>query len=245
MPVANHFVESGRSTGTVRDQDELNTVIRTFIEPGAIKELNIPPTMRDKALRSLQLSSDPRHLAPIADHVYLLLRNCSHRNFVRLGVTNGSVDALCVTTALGIAMLFAGFLLIFLRMFYPAIGAHSRFEALAPWPLWFLGVTLVLSGIRGSCFFLMLFRHRHPLPWERFDDGASVTPERSASRNVELGKLSSRWMIFDRKMRVQDVHLRRLQIHIVVQSLIGGAIWATVGVSILFFLPVWKQTVSK
>lgn len=244
-PIANPFVEPERPTAAARNRNELNAVIRIFIEPGAIKELNIPPTMRDEALRSLQTSSEPKHLAPIADHVYLLLRNCSHRNFVRLGVSNGTFETLCATTSLGIVVTFAGFLLMFLQMFYPAIGAHSRWEALAIWPLWFVGLTLVLAGLRGSCFFLLLFLRRQALPWEHFDDDARASRQRSALGTSALGKLCSRLMIFDRKIRVQDVHLRRLQIEIVVQSLIGGTLCATLGVSMFIFLPVWKETAPK
>ncbi|TDZ16678.1 hypothetical protein Cob_v010201 [Colletotrichum orbiculare MAFF 240422] len=78
---------------------ELNAVVKTFLLPDSEKELNIPPAMRDQALLDLQHSSDPAHLRPIADHVYGLLKNCSHRNFVRLGVSNGTFETLCMATS--------------------------------------------------------------------------------------------------------------------------------------------------
>jgi len=220
-------------------RSELNAVIETFLLPGSEKELNIPPSIRNRALIELQSSSDPAHLRPVADHVYGLLRNCSHRNFVRLGVSNGTFETVCVATSLGIVLTLAGFLTVLLRAFVPFAGAHARWNAFASWPLWWLGVSLVLSGLRGSCFFLLLFSRRQPLPWERFDDSASALSQRSG-----IVKLLSRLMIFDRKFKVQDAHLRRLQRKIVVQSLIGGAVFASLSVLLFVFLPVWSDTVE-
>jgi hypothetical protein len=219
---------------------ELNAVIKTFLLPGAEKELNIPPALREQALRDLQNSSDPVHLRPVAEHVYQLLKNCSHRNFVRLGVSNGTFETVCVATGLGIVLTIAGFLCMFLLAFTPHIGAHSRWTAFASWPLWWLGLSLVLSGLRGSCFFLLLFSRRQPLPWERFDDSASVLSPKSS-----LMKLFGRLMIFDRKLQVKDAHLRRLQHKIVMQSLIGGSMFAFLGVLLFIFLPCWAETVRS
>ncbi len=216
---------------------ELNAVIETFLLPGSEKELNIPPTLREHALNALQRSSDPEHLRPVAEHVYSLLRNCSHRNFVRLGVSNGTYETVCVATGLGIVLTVAGFLCVMLRAFTPFIGAHTRWDAFAAWPMWWLGISLILSGLRGSCFFLLLFSRRQPLPWERFDDSASVLSQRNG-----IMKALSRLMIFDRKFRVKDVHLRRLQHKIVIQSLVGGAVFASLAVCLFIFLPVWTQT---
>jgi hypothetical protein len=218
---------------------ELNAVIDTFLHPGSEKELNVPPALRDQALAELQSSSDPAHLRPLAEHVYGLLRNCSHRNFVRLGVSNGTFETVCVATGLGIVLTAAGFLTVLLRALVPFTGAHTRWDAFAAWPLWWLGVSLVLSGLRGSCFFLLLFSRRQPLPWERFDDSASVLSQRSG-----IVRVLSRLMIFDRKFKVQDAHLRRLQRKIVIQSLIGGAVFANLSVLVFIFLPVWRETVG-
>ncbi|EFX02523.1 hypothetical protein CMQ_5884 [Grosmannia clavigera kw1407] len=217
---------------------ELGAVIKIFLRPGAEKELNIPPAMRDHALAELQSSADPTHLKAVADHVYLLLRNCSHRNFVRLGVSNGTIETICVATGLGIALTIAGVLCVLLRALTPHVGVHSRFDVFAAWPMWWLGLSLILSGLRGSCFFLLLFTHRQPLPWERFDDSASMLSHRSG-----FMKRISRLMIFDRKLRVADTHLRRLQHRIVVQSLLFGAFFAFIGVLIFIFLPIWSETV--
>jgi hypothetical protein len=220
-------------------RSELNAVIETFLLPGAEKELNIPPSLRNRALIELQSSSDPAHLRPVADHVYGLLRNCSHRNFVRLGVSNGTYETVCVATSLGIVLTIVGFLTVLLRAFVPFTGAHVRWNAFASWPLWWLGVSLILSGLRGSCFFLLLFSRRQPLPWERFDDSASVLSQKSG-----IIKVLSRLMIFDRKVKVQDAQLRRLQHKIVIQSLIGGSVFASLAVLLFIFLPVWSDTMN-
>jgi hypothetical protein len=156
---------------------ELTQIITLFLLPGSPKELNIPAALRTRALAALSQPTSttpggpPAALQPVADHVYSLLRNCSHRNFVRLGVGNGTFETVCVATVLGWANLLGGFLVVLCRAMVPFRGAHTRWEAWAAWPLWWLGMSLVLSGLRGSCFFLLLFSRRQRLPWERFDDG--------------------------------------------------------------------------
>ncbi|KAK0713296.1 hypothetical protein B0T26DRAFT_717021 [Lasiosphaeria miniovina] len=221
---------------------EIDTVIELFLLPGAEKELNIPPAMRQQAIADLATSSHPAALKPVADHVYGLLRNCSHRNFVRLGVGNGTFETICVATVLGVCNMVGGFLVVLSRAFVPFRGAHTRWEAFAAWPLWWLGLSLILSGLRGSCFFLLLFSRRQRLPWERFDDSASVLSNSPGSR---LLKAISRLMIFDRRLRVKETHLRRLQRKIVLQSLLGGSIFATACVLVFIFLPVWRETVDQ
>ncbi|KAK3935334.1 hypothetical protein QBC46DRAFT_367658 [Diplogelasinospora grovesii] len=224
-------------------RSEVNTVVELFLVPGSEKELNIPPAIRRAALSALEVTSHPDALRPVADHVYGLLRNCSHRNFVRLGVGNGTFETVCVATVLGIGNMLGGFLLVLCRAFVPFRGAHTRWDAFAAWPLWWLGLSLILSGLRGSCFFLLLFSRRQALPWERFDDdsasGHSTTP------SYGIWTAIKRLMIFDRRLRVDEVHLRRLQRKIVLQSLTGGAIFASACVLLFIFLPVWSETAHQ
>jgi hypothetical protein len=58
-----------------------------------------------------------------------------------------------------------------------------------------------------------------------------------------LFKTVKRLMIFDRRVRVQERHLRRLQRKIVLQSLMGGSVFATLCVALFIWLPVWRETV--
>ncbi|KAL2130375.1 hypothetical protein VTI74DRAFT_6537 [Chaetomium olivicolor] len=238
---------------------ELNTIINLFLLPSSPKELNIPPALRDQALADLQYTPHPAALKPVADHVYSLLKNCSHRNFVRLGVGNGTFETVCVATVLGWANLAGGFLAVLCRAMTPYRGAHTRWEAWAAWPLWWLGMSLVLSGLRGSCFFLLLFSRRQRLPWERFDDERAEDGKRQIGKRGRMGGMREnkrvggggfdlwrslrRLMIFDRRIRVQEGHLRRLQRKIVLQSLAGGSVFATVCVALFIWLPVWRETV--
>ena len=122
-------------------------------------------------------------------------------------------------------------------------------------------MSLVLSGLRGSCFFLLLFSRRQRLPWERFDDEGEGDGEKRGSgergrsrgglrenkrvggRGFSLWRAVKRLMIFDRRIRVQERHLRRLQRKIVVQSLAGGGVFATLCVLLFIWLPVWRETV--
>lgn len=194
--------------------------------------------MRQQVIADLRVSTHPAALKPVADQVYGLLRNCSHRNFVRLGVGNGTFETLCVATMLGFVCLVAGFMAVLIRGFVPFRGAHTMFEAFCAWPLWWLGMSLILSGLRGSCFFLLLFMRRQALPWERFDDSGS-----KLSNKGGFMKAISRLMIFDRRLRVKEKHLRRLQRKIVMQSLLGGSIFASACVLLFIFLPIWRETI--
>ncbi|KAK4159402.1 hypothetical protein QBC43DRAFT_361935 [Cladorrhinum sp. PSN259] len=231
---------AGRPTdGGPITKHELDAVINMFLIPSAEKELNIPPSLRQKVLEELRTSSHPSVLKPVADHCYYLLKNCSHRNFVRLGVGNGTFETICVATLLGFVNLACGFLVVLLRAFVPFRGSHTRWEAFAAWPFWWLGLSLILSGMRGSCFFLLLFSKRQRLPWERFDDN---TDSKLNSNNGGLMRIVSRLMLFDRRLRVKERYLRRLQRKIVLQSLVGGAVFASVWTAIFLLLPVWKET---
>ncbi|KAK4120635.1 hypothetical protein N657DRAFT_624751 [Parathielavia appendiculata] len=240
-----HLTPSTTNTTTttkVSSTTELPTIISLFLLPNSPKELNIPPALRNQALSNLQThGAHPVALKPVADHVYSLLRNCSHRNFVRLGVGNGTFETVCVATVLGWTTLLGGFLLVLCRAMTPFRGAHTRWEVFAAWPLWWLGMSLVLSGLRGSCFFLLLFSRRQRLPWERI--GADGDGGGGLGRLGGLLRSVKRLMIFDRRIRVQEKHLRRLQRKIVLQSLTGGSVFATLCVVLFIWLPVWRETV--
>lgn len=215
---------------------ELDTIRTVFLLPGSSKELNIPAPMRRKVLDAIAASTDAKHLEPVAEHCYLLLKSCSHRNFIRLGVSNGTFETICMATGLGIVLTVGGFLAMLLLAFAsPSFRHCSRWRGLGVWPMWSVGVGLILSGIRGSCFFLLLFSRRQPLPWERFEDDPMVTKQ---SRFV---RLVSKLMIFDRKLKVKDDTLRRLQRKVVMQSVLGGMAFATMMVIVFLSLPIWKK----
>ncbi|KAH6623068.1 hypothetical protein F5144DRAFT_657160 [Chaetomium tenue] len=253
-------------TPTTSPPTDLTTITTLFLHPNAPKELNIPPHLRNQTLAALTTAftsgrpPSPDTLRPVAEHCYTLLRNCSHRNFVRLGVGNGTFETVCVATVLGWVNLLAGFVLVLCRAVVPERGTHTRWEVFAAWPLWWLGMSLVLSGLRGSCFFLLLFSRRQQLPWERFDDGDDGDGgekrgsgergrsgglrenKRVGARGFSLWRAVKRLMIFDRRIRVQERHLRRLQRKIVGQSLMGGAVFASLCVLLFIWLPVWRET---
>jgi hypothetical protein len=228
--------EEAKTSTEIQDvrRAELEAIKTLFLLPGSPKELNIPAPMRRKALEAIASSTDAKHLAAIAEHCYLLMKSCSHRNFIRLGVSNGSFETICMATSLGIVLTVAGFLTMFLLAFAsPSIHHSSRWRGLGVWPMWALGVGLILAGLRGSCFFLLLFSRRQPLPWEQFDDTPDVV-QKSA-----IKKFFSKLMIFDRKLKVKDDNLRRLQRKVVLQSLAGGMGFASVMVLVFLCLPIW------
>ena len=211
---------------------ELSNIADLFLAQGSPKELNIPDAMRKQVLKSISTSTNPQTLEPVASHVYLLLRSCSHRNFVRLGVSNGTFETLCMATGLGIVLTASAFLGMFLLAF---VTRTSRWRGLCFAPMWIVGAALILAGLRGSCFFLLLFSRRQPLPWERFDDSVSVNSHRS-----KIATFTRKLMILDRKLKVKDIHLRRLQRKIVVQSIVGGVSFAALMETFLLLLPIWR-----
>ncbi|ROV88416.1 hypothetical protein VSDG_09236 [Cytospora chrysosperma] len=229
---------------------ELDAAIARFLQPGAEKELNISHPLRQRTLAKLQVSSDPQHLKPVADHIYEVMKNCSHRNFVALGVATGSYETICVGNLIGIACVLGGFLLVLLRALYPHIGAHSRWEVFDSWPLWWLGTTVPLLGTQGMCSIMLSLSKRQTLPWEKFEE------DNSASAQAQRAKLTgtTRWwrryrafmdrtIVYDRKMvKVEDKNLRTLQRLIMFQCSVGGAVAACLAVLLFIFLPVWKET---
>jgi hypothetical protein len=216
---------------------ELDAIKSLFLVPSAPKELNIPSSMRKKVLAAIENSTDASHLEPIAEHCHILLKSCSHRNFIRLGVSNGTFETICMATGLGIVLTVMGFLTMLILAFAsPSFRHSSRWRGLGVWPMWSVGGGLILSGLRGSCFFLLLFSRRQPLPWERFEDDAIVARERS-----RLWALVSKLMIFDRKLKVKDDNLRALQRKVVIQSLFGGMLFASLMTIFFLSLPIWKE----
>jgi hypothetical protein len=215
---------------------EVETIKKLFLLPGSPKELNIPSPMRRKVLDAITISTDAKIFTPIAEHCHLLLKSCSHRNFIRLGVSNGTFETICMATGLGIVLTITGFMAMLLLAFVsPGFRQCSRWRGIGIWPMWAVGIGLILSGLRGSCFFLLLFSRRQPLPWERFEDDVVAKKKNWFLRTV------SKLMIFDRKLKVKDDNLRRLQHKVVLQSLLGGAGFATMAVIVFLCLPIWKE----
>jgi hypothetical protein len=229
-----------RDRGSALTRDDLPKVIDLFLMPGSEKELNIPPGMRSSALLALENDDAPHRFKPIADHCYQLLKNCSHRNFVRIGVSNGTFETVCAATTFGAFLTLAGFIFVFARAFYPYQSSHVRWEVLFSWPMWWFGMGLLLSGLRGSCFFMLLLSRRNHLPWEKQiieQQQQGGSPDSNTSSFVQMYKKLSP---FENKVRVKDLALRDLQHRIVFQSVVAGAMFATAMTLVFIFLPVWK-----
>lgn len=241
------FTEHSKTSQT-ENRAELDAAIATYLLAGAEKELNISHALRQRTLNNLQKSSDPRLVKPVADHIYEVMKNCSHRNFVSLGVSTGTYETICVGTVIGILNILAGFLLVLLRGLYPHIGAHSRWEVFYSFPLWFLGTAVILVGTQGMCFILLSLSRRQALPWERFEDEGR--PANTTTPNPgptgwwrRYRAFMNRTMAHDKNFRVEDKVLRRLQRKILLQCWSGGLVAAFCGVLLFIFLPIWKETV--
>ncbi|KIX09024.1 uncharacterized protein Z518_00102 [Rhinocladiella mackenziei CBS 650.93] len=223
---------------THTNKEELQIITNLFLAPNSAKELNLPSSMRKEALAAIAKSESPASLAPVADHIYYLLKNCSHRNFIRLGVKNGTFETLCMVTIVGVLFNVLGLLTMLLIAFAsPSIHHSSRWRGLAAAPFWIIGFSFLLAGIRGSCFLLLLFSRRQELPWERVEENEKTPTQKAAHA---LKRFLSRLMIFEHKIRVKDEGLRNLQHKIVIQSVVG-AIVATAILEVVFLvLPVWK-----
>ncbi|KAG8160829.1 hypothetical protein KVR01_009093 [Diaporthe batatas] len=233
---------------STENRAELDAAIATYLLPGAEKELNISSVLRHRVLNNLQSSSDPRYIKPVADHIYEVMKNCSHRNFVSLGVSTGTYETICVGNVIGIMNLLAGFLLVLLRGLYPHIGSHTRWEVFYSFPLWAMGTALILVGTQGMCFILLSMSRRQALPWERFDDDGNPKrteqPQDGAKGWWRRYKtFMNRTMAHDKNFKVEDKILRRLQRVILIQCWSGGLGAAFCGVLLFIFLPIWKETV--
>lgn len=226
---------------------ELDAAIATYLLAGAEKELNISHTLRQRALNNLQKSSDPRFIKPVADHIYEVMKNCSHRNFVSLGVSTGTYETICVGTVIGMLNILAGFLLVLLRGLYPHIGAHSRWEVFYSFPLWCVGTAVILVGTQGMCFIMLSLSRRQTLPWERFEDDGTAAPATPPASGTgwrsKYRAFMNRTMAHDKNFKVEDKVLRRLQRMVLLQCWSGGLAAAFCGVLLFIFLPIWKETV--
>ncbi|KFZ07149.1 hypothetical protein V501_06720 [Pseudogymnoascus sp. VKM F-4519 (FW-2642)] len=230
-----------KSPGSALTRADLPKVVDLFLMPGSEKELNIPPGMRNAVLLALEHDDAPVRFRPIAEHCYQLLKNCSHRNFVRIGVSNGTFETVCAATTFGALLTLAGFILVFVRAFYPHPGMHARWDVLFSWPMWWFGMGLLLSGLRGSCFFMLLLSRRNHLPWEKQVIEQQQQASSSADSNMSsLIKMYKRLSPFENKVRIKDLALRDLQHRIVFQSVVVGAMFATAMTLVFIFLPVWK-----
>ncbi|EXJ91194.1 hypothetical protein A1O1_04303 [Capronia coronata CBS 617.96] len=229
---------SDRTLANYSNFEELQQMSLLFLVPGAPKELNLPASMRTRALSDMQKSDSPQVLAPIADHIYYLLKNCSHRNFIRLGVKNGTFETLCMVTIVGILFTTLGLLTMLLLAFAsPSIHHSVRWRGIAAAPFWFVGVSFLFAGWRGSCFLLLLFSRRQELPWERVDSlEQGATPKRPNA----LVRFVRKLMLFERKIRVKDQGLRVLQRKIVIQSMIGALVVTIILEVVFLCLPIWK-----
>lgn len=93
---------------------------------------------------------------------------------------------------------------------------------------------------------------RQPLPWEKFEEEQNVAQQANATTVAGPRRWWRRYRTFmnrtiahDRKFKVQDENLRRLQRMIMFQCSAGGALAACLGVLLFVFLPVWKETVPR
>ncbi|KAF3768601.1 hypothetical protein M406DRAFT_327028 [Cryphonectria parasitica EP155] len=235
---------SSSKSSIKENRAELDSAIATFLVPGGEKELNISHVLRQRVLQQLEQSSDPRHLRPVADHIYEVMKNCSHRNFVNVGVSTGTYETICVGNLIGILFIIAGLLVVLLQAFHPYRGAHTRWTCFYVFPLWQMGVTLLLVGTQGMCMVMLSMSKRQALPWERFDDGASVVADSSGPQGWlgKYRKFMDKTVAHDRKFKVEDKHLRRLQRMILFQCGTAGVIAGLLGVLLFIFLPIWKET---
>ncbi|KAJ4409692.1 hypothetical protein N0V82_009416 [Gnomoniopsis sp. IMI 355080] len=229
---------------------ELDAAVATFLLPGAEKDLNISHSLRQRVLRRVEKSTDPRHLKPVADHILEVMRNCSHRNFINVGVGTGTYETICVSNVLGVLNILAGLVFMFVQAFSPHIGSHTRYTVLYAMPLWAMGTTLLLVGTQGMCFVMLTQSKRQALPWERFAQEDAAEPGARAGGGGGGGgwfatqkRFLSRTVAIDKqKFRVDDKYLRRLQRMILMQCVAGGVLASCVGALIFIFLPIWKET---
>lgn len=227
---------------------EVDAAIATFLLPGSEKDLNISHSLRQRVLRRLEKSTDPRHLKPLADHIFEVMRNCSHRNFINVGVGTGTYETVCVSYVLGVLNILSGLLLVLYKAFSPYIGANTRYSVLYAMPIWAMGVTLLLVSSQGMCFVMLTQSKRQALPWERFEqEDADAVGARAAAASggwfAAQRNFMSRTVAIDKqKFRVEDKCLRRLQRLILFQCVMGGILAAGVGSLVFIFLPIWEET---
>lgn len=92
------------------------------------------------------------------------------------------------------------------------------------------------------------------MPWERLNDGEKVegvhmsggqdeNEEEMETKRWSVRQRVGRVMMFDKRLKVQERSLRRLQRKIVMQSMVGGTIFSALSAVVFLLLPIWKETV--
>jgi hypothetical protein len=200
---------------------------------------------------ALSYTTHPSALHTLTQNIENTLRRQAHPNFIRWTIRNGNPARIMFARGLGmgiILMTTIGSVVLTLS------GAGRAWRALFAISF-FIGITTLITAVKGMCVVLHGLHHQHVRPWELFIDDNSCSLEQLSEGKGSFDPFGSRnsyedepWMIrydrrflvrkiFDHEVWIQEPALRQIQDTIFLQSVLSALLGAGALTAIFVAVP--------
>jgi len=174
-------------------------VISRFLTPGASCELNVSPTIRNRALEMARTSTHPEVFKEVADAAYHLMESSSLPNFVKFATSNINQPKKNFWLYVGTADFMIGVLVYFLCIFLRVCTflscanrqAGRGFRVFGVPFTWF-GCMQFYSATQDLCFQVYGRGARQLYPWD-LEDPAHASSEKDLESGKDAGSDSFDW----------------------------------------------------
>ncbi|KAF3939228.1 hypothetical protein ABW19_dt0210284 [Dactylella cylindrospora] len=220
---------------------EITRVTSLYLLRGSPLELNLPVGVRDETLEAIKETTHPSALEAVVSFVEDYLRNYAHPNFIRHALSNANPARLSMITIFGLVNIGIAILIIVLV----TTSTASRFTRLSSALFCLLGTFALINSKRGLCIVLVaLGTLRNLDPWEvyaieQIREGAGAGGRQTTAvvgdleqgldkdeevrirvfvKDYENRPVLSR--IYEKRVHVEDKNIRRIQLILILQSLV-------------------------
>ncbi|KAL8910643.1 MAG: hypothetical protein Q9171_004098 [Xanthocarpia ochracea] len=173
-------------------RSEIDRVISHYIATESPRELNLSHKTRTAVLHALHHTTHPSAFSLVQDIVEGTLRGQSHPNFIRWSICNGNKPKVLFLRNAGIAHVVCGIILATILI----LSNTSRWWRLFCFPLFLVGLSIIVATYKGLCLVIHTGRSRNLRPWEQFRDGAFFrsfeTDDEASLSNDEVYSMSNR-----------------------------------------------------
>ena len=203
---------------------QIDSMIVSFLTSRGTKELNLPSQLRTRAIRAARESTHPDVFEPVNEHIWDLLLNCSHPNFIRYITCNAHPPRIWCAYVAGSLMISLSLLEALLCIVY-GLGQAWRVFSL---PLFLIGSTAFVAARYGMCVVLYGLQHRQLQPWELFRQGET---------GAFALEMERKFRIFDKEIWIEEPVLRQIQNKIFCQALAIGLLLTIVMETVFLSVP--------
>ena len=176
--------------------------------------------MQQQVCRQLRATTHPSSLDAVAQHVYDMMYECVHPNFIRYAICNANRPRTLFALGIGIFASCFGILLTILAF---ALHWHRPTRLIAL-PFIFLGIATLVANRNGSCIVLQATKRIQLRPYDLFDDELCASLD--SVWQLEYAKRPLLRRICDRQMWIEDSTFRALMDKLLWQALAWGVIGA-------------------